>query len=158
MRTLILASFACLAVGCGGDTGLTRVSGTVTLDGKPVNNAVLTFVPTGSGEAGAASTNPEGKYVATSKGGVGLMPGKYSVKIKSREMPQQKSNPMEGLAPGSPEYIAAYKAQMASGKSSRAEYKAKPKGEIPEKYDAEGVLSADVGTSETVVDFALERK
>jgi hypothetical protein len=156
MRKLIVASVVGVLAGCGGN-GLVRVSGVVTLDGKPAQNAVLTFVPTGAGEAAAASTDLEGKYVVTSAGGVGARPGHYSVKIKSREMPQSKSNPMEGLAPGSPEYIEAYKAQMTGG-GNRTEYKAKPKGEIPAKYNTDGALTAEVGSADTVVNFDLISK
>ena len=79
------------------------------------------------------------------------------MKIKSREKPVDTSNPMAGLAEGTPEYIEAYKKQMAGG-ANRAAYKEKPKGTIPEKYSTGGTLKATVGKSSETIDFKLESK
>ena len=64
---------------------------------------------------------------------------------------------MEGLAPGSPEYIEAYKKQMSGG-GNREDYKAKNKGTIPEKYDSGKLLKASIGKTAQTVDFKLVSK
>jgi hypothetical protein len=63
------------------------VTGTVTMQGKPVANAVITFVPTGTdGEAASAITDSEGKYALTTwEAGDGARPGEYRVKVSKQE-------------------------------------------------------------------------
>ena len=62
------------------------VTGTVTLQGKPIAGAVVTFVPTGEGEAASAITNSEGKYALTTwEAGDGARPGQYGVKVSKQE-------------------------------------------------------------------------
>jgi len=64
-----------------------RVTGTVTLKGKPVAGAAVTFVPTGTeGEAASAISDSEGKYALTTwEAGDGARPGEYRVKISAQE-------------------------------------------------------------------------
>ena len=63
-----------------------RVTGTVTLQGKPVAGAAITFVPTGEGEAASAITDSEGKYALTTwEAGDGARPGEYRVKVSKQE-------------------------------------------------------------------------
>jgi Carboxypeptidase regulatory-like domain len=69
------------------------VTGTVTLQGKPVAGAAITFVPTGNeGEAASAITDSEGKYALTTwEAGDGARPGEYRVKVSKQE--QQTVDP-----------------------------------------------------------------
>jgi carboxypeptidase family protein len=69
------------------------VTGTVTLQGKPVAGAAITFVPTGEeGEAASAITDSEGKYALTTwQAGDGARPGEYRVKVSKQE--QQTVDP-----------------------------------------------------------------
>jgi hypothetical protein len=68
------------------------VTGTVTLQGKPVTGAAITFVPTGEGEAASAITDSEGKYALTTwEAGDGARPGEYRVKVSKQE--QQAVDP-----------------------------------------------------------------
>src|SRR5262245_51088003 len=64
------------------------VTGTVTLQGKPVAGAAVTFVPTGDeGEAASAITDSEGKYALTTwQAGDGARPGEYRVKVSKQEV------------------------------------------------------------------------
>ena len=155
MKNLILLLTLALFAGCGG-TNLTQVTGTVTIDGAPAVDAVVTFVSDSGGLTAAGSTDGSGKYTLACTEGAGTPPGSYSVKIKSREKPKD-SNPMAGISPGSPEYAAAYQKMMAGG-GNRTEYKTKPKGFIPEKYDSGSLLKATVGKGSHVADFKLESK
>jgi hypothetical protein len=63
------------------------VTGTVTLQGKPVAGAAITFVPTGdAGEAASAISDSEGKYALTTwQAGDGARSGEYRVKISKQE-------------------------------------------------------------------------
>jgi len=83
----------CIVPGCGGNGDLADVTGKVTLDGKPVPNAFVKFLPKGdSGAPSFGKTDAEGNYrmmfsdteagawigenaVTISTGDVGLAPG-----------------------------------------------------------------------------------
>ena len=68
------------------------VTGTVTMQGKPVAGAAITFVPTTEGEAASAITDSEGKYALTTwAAGDGARPGEYRVKVSKQE--QQAVDP-----------------------------------------------------------------
>ncbi len=84
----------CLAVvavtGCGKDAAYKKTTGTVTLEGQPLEGATIMFYPTASdGEAGAGRSDSAGKYEVTSSGasngGTGLKPGDYKVTIVKYE-------------------------------------------------------------------------
>jgi hypothetical protein len=72
-------------------SGLVTVSGVVTLDGKPLPNATVTFVPIskGDGETSAGGlSDSTGKYVLrTDSKNYGIKPGSYKVIISSFVMP-----------------------------------------------------------------------
>jgi hypothetical protein len=93
MRTHVLLGVAVvLALGCGGSKKFAPVSGTVTLGGKPLSGATVTFIPIanpGSIEAGDSSvgkTNEKGGYTLTSSTGKnGAQVGKHKVSISIQE-------------------------------------------------------------------------
>ena len=64
-----------------------RVTGTVIMQGKPVEGAVITFVPTATdGDAASAITDADGKYELTTwQAGDGARPGEYRVKVNKQE-------------------------------------------------------------------------
>lgn len=80
-----------LASGCGDDgPRLVPVKGTVTINGKPLGEADLTFVPDPSNKdvtPGADRTGPEGNYMARFNARTGLAPGKYKVLISKKAAP-----------------------------------------------------------------------
>ena len=84
--------------GCSNSSRLPTypVTGTVTLQGKPVAGAAITFVPTGSeGEAASAITDSEGKYALTTwRAGDGARPGEYRVKVSKQEQTTVDSSKM----------------------------------------------------------------
>jgi hypothetical protein len=79
-RLLIAPALAFLAVGCGGDAGAPRLatSGTVTLDGKPLDSGTITFIPA-EGGPGAFGTIRSGAYQFGA--GDGPTAGHYAVEI-----------------------------------------------------------------------------
>lgn len=79
---VLVAALMLFCVGCGGDMG--RVSGTITLDGKPLPDAIITFYPQGGegGRASAGRTDAEGNYELTySRSEKGAKVGEHLVTI-----------------------------------------------------------------------------
>jgi hypothetical protein len=81
---LALAIAIASVAGCGKPTGLDKVvvHGTVTLDGQPISNGEIRFIPA-PGTAGPISGGPikDGAYVAEGRGGVPL--GDHQVEIRA---------------------------------------------------------------------------
>lgn len=86
---LLLLPLACgLAAGCG-DSRTAPVSGRVTLNGKPLPNASVTFAPVGGkgnvepGPSSAGKTDADGRYTLELIGqdGRGAVIGKHKVMI-----------------------------------------------------------------------------
>jgi len=75
------ALFAALALaGCG--SGLIPVEGTVLLDGQPLPEAQVLFLPKSGGRPAAGKTNAEGKFkLTTDKSDDGAKPGEYQVGV-----------------------------------------------------------------------------
>ncbi|MFM8827000.1 MAG: carboxypeptidase-like regulatory domain-containing protein [Actinomycetota bacterium] len=60
---LLLAALACIGCGSPARPPLGEVSGTVTLDGQPLQRALVTFVPiAGPGRTSHAYTDSDGRY------------------------------------------------------------------------------------------------
>jgi hypothetical protein len=87
-RQLTLLSIVVITIliqlGCNGKTYIPTefVEGTVTLDGVPLDDVVVTFLPVNFGELGYASTDAEGKFRVSTfngKSGAGTTVGEYSV-------------------------------------------------------------------------------
>lgn len=72
-------------VGCGGAEGppppkLYGVSGTLTQGDKPVSNITVTLMPVDPAALPATgTTGADGKFVVSTNGRLGAMPGKYKV-------------------------------------------------------------------------------
>jgi hypothetical protein len=85
----ILVTVGIVLTGCPNSSrpATYKVTGTVTMQGKPVADAVVTFVPTGTdGEAASAITDSDGKYALTTwRAGDGARPGEYRVKVSKQE-------------------------------------------------------------------------
>jgi hypothetical protein len=101
--TLLATIFA---VGCSDDGTLktVNVSGTVTLDGKPVEGAMLTFEPVTEGEGYSAfgATDASGRYklqTSYGKAEAGTTPGKYKVTISKSQAVDDAGNPIAVVQP-----------------------------------------------------------
>jgi hypothetical protein len=87
-RMLLLVLLLPLAGGCG-SAKIAPVSGRVTLNGKPLPNASVTFAPVGGkenqepGPSSAGKTDADGRYTLELIGqeGSGAMIGKHKVRI-----------------------------------------------------------------------------
>jgi hypothetical protein len=76
----------CLAIsGCGSDGNLATVRGTVTLNGRPLQNALVEFQPTGPhGSPSSGITDAEGRYeLMYTFDKPGAIPGEHRVSIRT---------------------------------------------------------------------------
>jgi hypothetical protein len=126
--------------GCGGGTGddLPRqaVSGSVTLNDKPLEQGSITFSPAepGQGAPSAGAIIKSGSYSIDRSGGP--TPGKYRVSIVGDEA-SAASEELPGLPPKLSEL--------------------KKKARIPEKYNARSNLTAEVkADGSNSIDFDLK--
>lgn len=129
---------ACWAIGCGGssetEVPLSSVTGTVTLDGQPLENAGVQFSPVDveviegtnlGGSSGFAETDADGRYRAQSGRESGLQPGNYLVQISKTSFDD-------------------------NGSETNA---------VPDRYNADSDLKIQVLENESnTFDFALESK
>lgn len=108
MKPLLLLVAATIA-GCGRPDGLVPVSGTVTMDGVPLEGAFVMFHPQPgvNGNGGNASTDATGKFTMRSpQGKRGIFPGDYSITVSRRKPTAQQEEQMkEAKARGRPPMI-----------------------------------------------------
>lgn len=125
--------------GCG-STGpeLADVKGTVTLDGRPLHGATITFRPQGEkGTASYGGTNKDGVYTLMfTRDKNGAMPGEYFVDVETQK--PSKSELADNKAQGLPE--------------------PPPFVPIPKKYRGAEQLKATVKSGSNTIDFPLDTK
>jgi len=67
------------------------ISGAITLDGKPLGSAVVTFMPQGTvGAEAVGETGVDGLYMASTAGKAGVLPGEYRVIVSYLAAPGGK--------------------------------------------------------------------
>jgi len=85
-RCVLLLMAISILSGCGGETyapELGSVTGKVTMEGKPLADATVTFIPA-DGPPSAAITDASGTYRLKFKNGAdGALPGKHTVTIST---------------------------------------------------------------------------
>lgn len=86
---LAVSMLACLCLGgCGARSTRVPVSGVVTLDGNPLAEAAVTFMPQAAGTLGVAVTDEGGRFVLREAGiRPGIAPGEYEVAIYKADGP-----------------------------------------------------------------------
>jgi len=121
-----------LAAGCEKKAPpIAEVEGAVKYDNEPVAMGMIAFItPEGQSSAGGAVIN--GKYRILPESG--LRPGKYRVEIKWSK-PTGEKKPDAGYGQDPNVYVEA----------------------IPEKYNKESTLTAEVKAGPNKVDFILEK-
>mgnify|MGYP001236411468 CR=1 FL=1 len=122
-----------LLVGCGekNELGRLRVTGSVTLDGKPLDQGTIEFAPTGETGVSGGAMITDGEYEIP--GDRGLPPGTYTVRISSAD---EKSGEAEKL-PGESDAMAEER--------------------IPAKYNTESEITREVkAEGENKFDFKIE--
>jgi hypothetical protein len=125
MRTfaagLLMAGLVFLC-GCGGRAGYETVRGVVLLDGEPVPEASVAFVPEDPhGEGATGYTDEDGRFVMKSHFADGVKPGKYKVRIEALA---EKPKPTKGISQIMAEKRAGGGGDAKSaGKDAKAAYK-----------------------------------
>ena len=139
----LLALGICAGIlGCGGTPSIGRkaVTGSVNMDGKPLDYGSINFEPMSgnSKQIGAGAVIENGKYSIPAD--QGLTPGKYRVAITAPT----------GGKPGAPP-----KGESAEEGMKRAG--TPPTERLPAKYNVESELTADVTEKASAVfDFKVE--
>ena len=142
-----------LVVGCGGSIDVADVSGIVTLDGKPLDNAIVTFSPEDGGPSGIGRTDEKGYYELYRRGQPGAPIGTHKVMVTSVQQNTESapSTPPEELTSDSPEYM-----EQALGGSRPSDYdQAITKEPIPAKYNSQTTLTKTVEPGDNVIDLEL---
>lgn len=140
-RLALVAALAPVLSGCSGEP-LGQVKGTVTLDGKPLSKATLTFEAAGKRPATVRVESGKIVEATTLKTGDGVPVGSHKVAVSATEdaVSAVDANPGAGKAPG---------AGYMTGKSL-----------IPARYnnpDTSG-LTVEVKSGENVLDLQLDSK
>lgn len=120
---------ASIISGCGGErSDLGEVTGTITLDGQPLSNAQIQFVPNGGvGSTAYGKTDSNGHYsMMFSRDASGASLGENGVRISTADVGEQDGE----------EVVI--------------------KEQVPPKYNSETELVADVQSGANIFDFALE--
>ena len=127
LGTAILILCGTAITGCGG-SGMTKVEGTVTIDGNPLGNGAIAFEAVDGKGPVAGATIVNGKYVTY------VPPGVKSVRITGFEVTGQE--PMYQGRPDGPKRDIV-------------------KDVVPAKYNTNSELSFTVDSSGTPGDFEL---
>lgn len=127
---MLVASLGLLATtGCGDSSGLSNVTGVVTLDGNPYPNAQVRFVPKG-GRPSMGLTDETGKYrLHYMRDQFGAAPGSYTVDITTSHTSTSDTD---------------------GGKT--------PPEKIPARYNTKSELIKEVTAGENVINFELTSK
>jgi hypothetical protein len=149
-KELAAAALAVFVVGCGeSGPSLVPVSGVVTLNGKPLEGAVVSFLPDSSnqqGQPGEDLTGPSGNYKAMTRGRSGLVPGKYRVVVSKSLVDPSKIPDAFKDDP----FMAQLSADGPAGKAAKKKDSSKDK--------IEGKFSRDVPPEGGQLDFDVKAK
>ena len=83
---LLLGALALVVAGCSGGLERIPVSGTITLDGKPVEGAAVVFSPVGGGPPASGTTNAQGEFDLKTANQPGAVPGEHYVTVTKQTM------------------------------------------------------------------------
>jgi hypothetical protein len=142
----LVLGLAALA-GCeGGGPALGTVTGTVSMDGKPLANTAVTFIPQGGGGTASGITDASGKYELNYLDRKGALIGKHKVALTTVQQPSESN--MANIPSDSPEYAK----QAAAGASEYNKVFTEP---IPAKYNKQTTLEEEVKAGSNEINFEL---
>ncbi|WP_417388055.1 carboxypeptidase-like regulatory domain-containing protein [Gimesia sp.] len=156
---LSLSFLSACCLGCSGsgtEVELEKVTGVVTMDGKPLANAIVVFTPE-EGNPSTAQTDETGKYELAHRGNaMGAIPGRHKVRITTGQPPAPEIDPDADMSDLDPEAEAGFEeVGFEEMDSSKGKTKKDP---IPAKYNSDTTLTAEVKQGENTIDFKLESK
>ncbi|MCH5372786.1 MAG: carboxypeptidase-like regulatory domain-containing protein [Planctomycetes bacterium] len=144
-----VCSFVCLAsAGCGPKgPELGTVTGQVTMDGQPLANVLVTFVPEQGGRAATGTTDADGRYQLMYIDRLGALPGKHRVSVKT--LPKTTAASTGKMSE------EEYEKAAAGAMDPSAYDQAKVEEPIPARYNTETELVEEVKAGENVIDLKL---
>lgn len=149
---LTACSFVGLAgLGCSKGPQLGSVSGVVTMDGKPLPNAVVTFVPAAGGRAAIGQTDANGEYKLVFVGTTGALLGQHRVSVTTAPKTQ-------GSSPSGKMNEEEYRKQAMGGQDSAAYNTAQVVEPIPERYNTKTELMKEVKSGQNTINLDLTSK
>ena len=143
-QVLLTRTFVLLAVHIGCFVGCSEkgperasVKGTVTLDGQPLDNGYINFIPQGKGGGpnSGAEIRKDGTFSVS--GEKGVIVGRNRVEIHATK---KTGNKIPGVPPAVPEGTLIDEVAEA----------------IPEKYNTKSTLTEMIGSEENSIDFKLK--
>ena len=150
LATAISSCVLLAATGCDSGPPTGTVTGVVTMDGEPLDSALVTFVPKEGGQSALGKTNEVGEYELYRRGEPGALLGPYKVTVTTLHNDSPDS-PLQ--APSDSE---AYMQQaMGGGSASSARARTSPKERIPPRYNKNSELSQTVKEGENIVNLEL---
>ncbi len=143
---VFLLGMVATVLGCG-EKGprLAPVSGTVTLDGKPLAKVIVTFVPVEGGVSSSGVTDESGSYSLACSLGPGAVVGKHRVYVQS-QAPSASAEvkiPDEDDPGYQPDPYASLRAPQFVEK-------------IPARYNKDSQLTQDVQPGTNRIDLELQ--
>ena len=151
--TLFLISSLLVLSGCGNGFTVHPVKGKVTLDGNPLEGAVVTFDPSGNGKAAMGRTDASGTYTLVDmrpEAAEGAEVGSYTVTI--HWIPPAAVDLSQATGNSTP-----YDAKAAD-KERQVTSKNAPKTKLPNDYSSSATsgLKAEVKSGKNEIDFPLK--
>jgi hypothetical protein len=152
----VFLACALVTAGCGGGKKLYPVEGTVTIDGEPLEGAMVIFT-SGDSTSAAGITSASGKFKLLTDGKEGAPAGTYKVTVTKKKTVQPTSATTGGVADPTKTYTEWMKANnMKMGPKGMEVPKVKP--EIPERYGNTGALPDQVIPSSGPIEIELKSK
>ncbi len=116
---LPLVVIVLLLNGCNTSLATALVQGTVTFDGKPLANALVSFQPVDGSRLSTGMTDASGKYsLRFSATQEGALPGEHKVVIQSAPGEPDQEHPVKELLPTKYNSTTELKATLKSGRQT----------------------------------------
>ena len=138
----VLIALCATAIGCGGGADLPPiypVKGKITLQGSPLSNYIVSFVPDKGDIGGSGNLGSDGSYsLSTVDGRPGCTLGKFKVVLRPRMDLDSAQEAMKNMKP------------LSKGQS-------KEKSKLPDTYGAPGTSpkEVEVKAESNVIDIAI---
>lgn len=155
--SLMAIPLFCLGCSGGGDeVKLAPVSGVVTMDGRPLANAVVIFSPT-KGNPSSGRTDTSGNYTLFYKERLkGAVPGNHNICIITAPPENPKKATDSEVAEVLPiDTFASSETGVPRMKLPKDTFKKDP---IPERYNTKSELKKEVTEGKNKINFELQSK
>ena len=157
MTWFVNATLATLLIGmtgCGEPSiGSLPVTGTIKVDGKPIEGATVVFNPDGSGRSASGLTDAQGKYkLTTVVSGDGALPGKYKIGVSKHE---NENMDLPKVESGDSKALEALYSKLDTSKATKSQNLIAPKYETA---DSSGLVAEVKTPGPNNFDFDVKSK